>query len=140
MLKIDPHQTFETTATINLKALKASFGIKCRFLHIDRLDELRKKWTGTPAVQARAATDIEPAVNAVPAVPPTMNDREFIDSWLIGFADDVLGTDDQPLPFTPENVTKLLSMPGAKMAVINAFFSGYEEAEEKNSAPLRGGS
>lgn len=132
MIKIDPNQTFEATATINLNALQASFGIKCRFLHIDRLNELRLKWNGEPAVPAREATDTEPAVAAKPAVPPTMSDREFIDTWLVGFADDVKGPDDAPLPFTPENVTLLLTTPGAKMAVLNAFFKGYGEAEEKN--------
>lgn len=132
MIKIDPNQTFEATATINLNALQASFGVKCRFLHIDRLDELRKQWTGEPAVLARDATDTEPAVAAKPAVPPTMSDREFIDSFLVDFADDVKGADDERLPFTPENVTLLLATPGAKIAVINAFFKGYGEAEEKN--------
>lgn len=128
MLKIDPHQTFEATARINLKALQASFGIMCRLIDIDELEALRQKWVG------------QPAVGDTPAVAPTITDREFIDAWLVGFAADVMDMAGNPLPFTPENVTALLKKPGGKIAVIDAFFSGYEEAETKNSGPLRAGS
>lgn len=126
-IKIAPI-TFEATATINLKALQASFGIVCRLLPIDELEVLRKKWIGT------APTETEPGT------PPSMTDREFIDAWLVDFGMDVLGPDDQPLPFSPENVTLLLAQPGAKQAVLKAFFDGYEEAETKNSATPPGGS
>lgn len=128
MLKIDPHQTFEATASITLQALQASFGVRCRFLHIDELDALRQQWVGKPATEDQ------------PAVPPQISDRQFIDAWLVGFCDDVQDKKGQPLTFTPENVTQLLNVPGAKVAVIDAFFLGYERAEEKNSGPLRTGS
>lgn len=127
-LKIAPI-TFEATARINLKGLQASFGIFCKLLPIDELDALRKQWIGMPPTETDAGTL------------PTMDDREFIDQWLVGFCNDVLGDDDLPLPFTPGNVTRLLRQPGAKAAVIEAFFSGYEEAETKNSeTPLAGSS
>lgn len=127
-IKIAPI-TFEATARINLKGLQASFGINCKLLPIDELEALRKQWLGTPP------TETEPGTQ------PTINDRQFIDAWLVGFASDVLGPDDQPLPFTPENVSRLLAHPGAKQAVLKAFFDGYEEAETKNSVtPLDGSS
>lgn len=125
-IKIAPI-TFESTARINLKGFQATFGIVCRLLPIDELEALRKQWIGT------APTETEPGM------PPSITDREFIDAWLVGFADDVLGPDDQPLPFTPVHVTQLLAQPGAKQAVLAAFFDGYEEAETKNSETPPGG-
>lgn len=126
-IKIAPI-TFESTAHINLKGFQASFGIFCRLLPIDQLEALRKQWIGTPA------TETEPGTQ------PAITDREFIDHWLVGFGGDVLGADDLPLPFTPENVTGLLAQPGAKQAVLTAFFDGYEEAETKNSVTPPAGS
>lgn len=134
MLKIDPHLTFEATATINLNALQASFGVRCKLLHIDHLEALRQAWAGTPAELSPvdpAHPDV-PRTVVKPAVAPTLTDRQFIDSWLAGFAPDVMDADGEPLPFTPENLTLLLNTPGAKLAVIDAFFRGYEEAETKN--------
>lgn len=134
MLKIDPHMTFEATATIDLNALQATFGVRCKFLHIDRLNALRKGWSGTPPELAPVDSAAPDALRKLlkPAVAPTLSDREFIDFWLVGFADDVMDAEGNPLPFSPDNVTKLLDVPGAKIAVINAFFRGYEEAETKN--------
>lgn len=138
-LKIVPNLPFETTAVINLKALQASFGIKCTLLHAEELRALEIKWSGVPAVYADPADRLNKVPPIKAHVPPTMTDREFIDCWLVGFAEDVKGPDDQPLAFTPENVTMLLNTPGATRAVIAAFFDGYREAETKNSVkPLAG--
>lgn len=126
-IKIAPI-TFESTASVNLKGFQASFGLVCRLLPIDELEALRKQWIGT------APTETDPATQ------PPITDRQFIDAWLVGFASDVLGADDQPLPFTPENVTRLLAQPGVKQAVLRAFFDGYEEAETKNSVTPPDGS
>ena len=126
-IKIAPI-TFESTARVNLKGFQASFGIVCRLLPIDELEALRKQWIGT------APTETEPGTL------PTITDRQFIDEWLVGFGPDVLGADNQPLPFTPENVSKLLAQPGVKQAVLTAFFDGYEEAETKNSVTPPAGS
>lgn len=126
-IKIAPI-TFESTARINLKGFQASFGLQCKLLPIDELEALRKQWIGIAATETDAGSQ------------PTITDRQFIDQWLVGFGSDVLGADDQPLPFTPDNVTQLLAQPGAKQAVINAFFDGYEEAETKNSVTPLGGS
>ena len=127
MLNLDDKITFPATATIKLKGLQTSFGIQCRLLDIDVLNDLRKRWTG------ELATETEPAK------PPTIDDREFIDAWLCGFAEDVKEASGEPAPFTPDTVTRLLAKPGAKEAVLNAFFSGYEESEAKNSETPRAG-
>lgn len=127
MLNIDEEIVFETTVIIRLMARVTTFGIQCRLLDIDALDALRKQWTG------------EPATESTPAVPPAINDRQFIDSWLHGFAPDVMDAQGNALPFTPDNVTRLLNKPGAKTAVLEAFFKGYEEAETKNSETPRAG-
>lgn len=138
-LKIVPNLPFETTAVINLKALQASFGIWCKLLHADELRALELKWSGVPAVYADPADRFKGKEPITPRIEPTMTDREFIDCWLVGFAKDVTGPDDQPLAFTPEGVTMLLNTPGATRAVIAAFFDGYREAETKNSVkPLAG--
>jgi hypothetical protein len=126
-IKIQP-QFFEPTVSINLKGLQATFGVRCKLLPIDQLDALRERWIGKPATETE------------PGTPPTMNDREFIETWLVGFGPDVLAEDDTPLPFNPDNLSQLLATPGAKQALIAAFFTGYEEAEAKNSEPLRAGS
>ncbi len=127
MLNLDDEITFPATATINLKGLQTSFGIQCRLLDIDVLNDLRKQWTG------ELPTETEPAK------PPTIDDRKFIDAWLCGFADDVQEANGAPAVFNPDTVTRLLAKPGAKEAVLNAFFSGYEEAEAKNSGTPRAG-
>lgn len=142
MLKIDHHMTFEATATINLNALQATFGVRCKLLHIDHLESLRKAWAGEPPEWAPLEPSRPDEVRALikPAVAPTLTDRQFIDFWLVGFTADVADAEGNPLPFTPDNVTMLLNTPGAKLAVIDAFFSGYEEAETKNSPTPPAGS
>lgn len=141
MLKIDPNQVFEATAKINLQALQASFGIKCKLLHLDVFEAGRQKWSGTPAVYADPANDIAKGIPpTTPAVAPSITDRQWIDTWLVGFAADVTGPDGEALAFTPDNVTQLLNVPGAKLAVIDAFLEGYGEAETKNSVTPRAGS
>lgn len=127
MLNIDEEITFPATATIKLKGRQTTFGIRCKLLDIDVLDGLRKQWTG------ELPTETEPAR------PPTINDREFIDAWLAGFDDDVTDASGKPAPFTPQTVTRLLAKAGAKQAILNAFFDGYEEAEAKNSGTPRVG-
>lgn len=132
-IKVAANQVFETTAEVNLNAFKATFGLKCRLVDREELGELREQWTGIPPAGTASSTPASIGVDPAASAPVLLTDREFIDKWLVGFADDVLGDDDKPLPFTSDNVTKLLKMPGVNMAVLAAFFKGYEEAETKNS-------
>ena len=136
MLIVDHNITFEATASINLEALQASFGVFCRLLPVDELDSAYKRWVGEPAQYAK----VEPFELVRPEVAPSLTDRQFIDMFLVGFADDVRASDGTPLEFTPDNVSRMLNIPGARIAVIDAFLRGYEKAEEKNSEPLPAGS
>lgn len=118
MLKLAPHYVFTTQAEIALNGLQARFGVHCRLLPLDELLALQER-------QAKGE----------------INGEQFINAWLHGWAEDeVRGADDAPLPFTPENLARLLNVPGAPLALIRAFYAGYDEAVEKNSAPLPAGS
>lgn len=121
MLQVGIEMTFPAQATINLKAYQASFELHFKLLDVDVLDELRKR------CKPNAEGKFE------------MTDRQFVGELVAGFGDDVLGADGKPLPFTPDNLTALLNKPGALPAVINAFYSGYAEEEEKNLELLPAG-
>lgn len=120
MLIIDPNQTFDAKVVIKLRGFNASFGVRCKLLHLEELNKLYKEWTGEPATEEKAA------------VPPTLGDADFIGKWLVGFADDVQDVAGHPLPFTPANVAQVLNLPGARVALIRAFLDGYQETETKN--------
>lgn len=118
MLKIDSNIRFETTAHISLKGLKTSFTVECLLLHTDRLEELRQ-------LQAKGEVD-------------TLN---FTLAWLVGWpAGQVQDADGKDVPFSYDAVAKLLQVPGAPLALLKAFYDGYDEATEGNSAPLPAGS
>jgi len=113
MLKIDSDHSFVATAKINLKALQASFDIRCRLLDEDQL----------------AALQSDQAEGRLTA-------REFVQSWLRGWDEGAVCIGGEVIPYTPEALERLLKVPGAAVAMTRAFYSGYEEAEEKNSGPL----
>ena len=113
MLKIDPDHSFEAIAHISLQGLQASFGVRCRLLALDRLQELQA---------AQEAGTIGP--------------QEFVQAWLLGWTDEVRDAAGEAMPFNPQNLARLLQVPGAAVAMTRAFYSGYQEAEEKNSGPL----
>lgn len=118
MLKLDPNLTFEATARIALHGVQGDFRVRCRLLGVAQLEQLQEQ---------QAAGTITP--------------REFVDAWLVGWADgEVCDPEGRALPFTPANVGALLNVPGAPVALVRAFYSGYDEAVEKNSEPLRAGS
>ncbi|MDO9093416.1 MAG: hypothetical protein Q7U99_12370 [Rubrivivax sp.] len=118
MLKIEPNIRFTTTAHINLKGLQCSFVVECLLLHTDRLEHLRQE-------QAERKITTE----------------NFTKEWLVGWpAGQVQDVDGSDMPFSHEAVDKLLKVPGAPMALLKAFYDGYDEATEGNSAPLPAGS
>lgn len=118
MLKIDPRIRFTTTAHIKLKGLQSSFQVECLLLHTDRLDELRQQQSEKKITTA-----------------------EFTQAWLVGWpAGEVQDAQGNALPFSADAVHQLLQVPGAPLALLKAFYDGYDEATEGNSAPLPAGS
>jgi hypothetical protein len=118
MLRIDPDIKFTTTVRINLVALQATFDIECLLLDTETLHEHQ---------QAQAEGKMTAA--------------EFVDTWLTGWPDgQVAAADGTPLKYSPAAVAGLLRTPGALIAMIQAFYKGYDEATEGNSAPLPAGS
>lgn len=114
MLTVSNELTFPAPCQIRMRAFKADFVVRCRLLPVDELDELRKK--GAPDAEGKIA----------------MTDREFVNAWLVGFEESVVDKQGQQIPFTPDGVTQLLNMPGALRAVIDGFYNGYADEEEKN--------
>mgnify|MGYP000853989224 CR=1 FL=1 len=113
MLKIDPDHGFAATAEIRLKALQATFNIRCRLLDVDQLEAVQKE---------QAEGLLTPA--------------DFVATWLLGWDDGEVCIAGETIPYTPQGLDRLLKVPGAAVAMTRAFYSGYEEAEQKNSAPL----
>jgi hypothetical protein len=118
VLKIDDNIRFAATAHINLKGLKSTFTVECLLLHTDKLEELRKQ-------QAEQKIDT----------------LQFTLAWLVGWPEgQVQDAEGNNMAFSPDAVAKLLKVPGAPLALLKAFYDGYDEATEGNSAPLPAGS
>jgi len=117
MIKLDPHMTFLAPIRVNLVGLQAEFSVHLFLLPSDQVEALQAD------VKAGEKTGMDFA-------------REVLAGWPDGAVGDPAG---KPLAATPENMAALLRMPGVPAAVINAFWGGYDEATEGNSAPLPAG-
>lgn len=118
MLRLNADMRFTARAVINLKGLQASFEIHCRLLDTERLNALNE--------QQRKA-EITP--------------EQFVQAWLVGWPEgEVCNAAGEPEPFSDQAVADLLKLPGAPLALAQAFYTGYEEATEGNCAPLPAGS
>lgn len=117
MLRLDDDVRFITTATISLKGLQASFSVECRLLASDVLRELQAKQD-----KGEITSDA------------------FVKSWLTGWpAGQVLDAQGNPAEFSDAAVDRLLKQPGAPIALVRAFYAGYDEATEGNFEPLPAG-
>lgn len=63
-----------------------------------------------------------------------ITDREIIDLVLLDW-DEVLGDDDQKLPFNKDNLDRLLKALGCRAAIVKRFFDLHQKEQEKNFAP-----
>ena len=114
MLRLTDHIEFEATATIRLKGLKSSFKVLCRLLPTDELQALQDK---------QAKGELTPA--------------QFVQTFVVGWPKgQVRDAADNEVPFSDAALGKLLTVPGAPVALVRAFYAGYEEATEGNSEPL----
>lgn len=106
--------TFTTQADIRLKAFSASFQVVCKLLPTDRL------------------RDIEAGLRN-----GTVTTEQFVDEFHVGWPEgEVQAADGQALEPTPENMQRLRARPGALVALVEAFYKGYDRATEGNSEPL----
>ncbi|MGE4244284.1 hypothetical protein [Ramlibacter sp.] len=77
--------------------------------------------------------DVEPvAIDIQPETPIT--DAEIVRDYLLDWAD-VLGDDDAPLPFTPDNLERAHKVLGVREAIVRRFLDNFLKAPEKNFAP-----
>jgi hypothetical protein len=62
----------------------------------------------------------------------TIKDQELIDDLLVGFGDDLMDDNGNPLEFTPGNVEDLCNIFPIRASLVGAFFAGYVGAKAKN--------
>lgn len=118
MLRLQATTTFDAVARINLKGLKAEFTVTFRLVPTDELKALQE--------QQQAGT---------------LKPEDFVAAVAVGWpAGAVCNSKDLPLTFSLETLSAVQAVPGATLAMIRAFYSGYDEATEGNSAPLPAGS
>jgi hypothetical protein len=114
MLILSDDIRFESQCEINLNGFKADFRGIFVLLPNDQVDELIKEGLVSKDVARKVLVD-----------------------WVFG---DVMDPAGQPVPFSPENLEKLLNRPGAPLAIVKGFFKGYESATAGNSAAPSAGS
>lgn len=64
-----------------------------------------------------------------------LTDQEVIDRYVLDW-DDVVGDDDQPLPYTPDNLERANRILGVRGAIVRTFLDNFLKAPAKNSAAL----
>lgn len=118
MLRIEEEITFDTPARIALKGLQAEFTLTCRLLDVEHLKALQER-------QRQGQ----------------MSPQEFASTIVVGWpAGQVVAADGAALPYSEANLQRLQGVPGATVAIIRAFYAGYDEATEGNCAPPSAGS
>lgn len=117
------------------KTQKNEFSVVFRFLPADEVKDLFRRLDAQKLVVAarrkRLESDPDGALHAEQE-PDAITDREVVDRVLIGFGTDLKGEDRQPLPFTPDNLDRLLRVHGAEQAIVDSFFKHHFKAPEKN--------
>ncbi len=154
MLRLSDDLRFKTQVEIRLKGLTADFGIECRLLDYEKLQELQDRQRRGALTEAEF-TDLQALEGAtersaledgrmrdlqVRLAQSRLTPESFVREWLTGWDDQVQDSQGAPLAFTNFNVQRLLAVPGVSVAMVRAFYRGYEEATEGNSEPLPAGS
>jgi hypothetical protein len=68
-----------------------------------------------------------------------LTDQEVVQDYLLDWSD-MVGDDDQPLPYTPDNLLTVEKVLGARGAIVKTFLDTFMKAPEKNSGPQLGAS
>ena len=116
------------------KTQKVSFSVAFKLLHASELKELFQRVQASMEKQ-RALTRLreqQPDLVHEPMPEPEFGDRDVIDEVLVGFGEDLLDVDRQPLEFTPGNLDRLLRLAGAQEAIVESFFEYHVKAPGKN--------
>lgn len=92
--------------------------------------------TNLPGYQAAASVAVgkegTPA-DATPGDAKPITDLQMIEEVLLDW-DDVVGDDDEKLPFTKDNLARTLKALGCKAAICKRFFDLHNKEQEKNFA------
>jgi hypothetical protein len=116
------------------KTQKIAFSVVFKLLSADELADLQKRARDSNLKQLALIKQREQQSDLEhdPLPDPEFSNRDLIDEVLIGFGDDLLDVDRQPLAFTTENLERLLSVHGAEAAIIKSFYGHHIEAPQKN--------
>lgn len=116
------------------KTQKITFSVVFKLLSSDELADLQKRArdSSVKLLALIKQREQQPELEHGQLPDPDFRDRDLIDEVLVGFGDDLLDVDRQPLAFTPENLERLLSVHGAQAAIIKSFHEHHIEAPQKN--------
>lgn len=136
MLTLSDDPRFLADVTLNRRAIQAKFKVEFHLLDQETLEAARKRQQ--EGLDKLAASKETPDDTQAGPHPGTVEELQFeftralVAGWPEGQVKNERG---EPLPFSDEALRKLLKLPGAAIALVEAFYSGYEEATEGNSAP-----
>jgi hypothetical protein len=148
-MRIAPVPHFWETVSFTMpgdfgKPIEASFKAKFLRLEQDKFEELMAR-INAARVSAIAGGDtfITEVAGEAPADatgPKRITDQEVVDNHLLGW-DDVIGDDDAPLPYTKDNLARLIQANlGCRAAIVRTYINAHFKAPEKNSAQPPGSS
>lgn len=60
------------------------------------------------------------------------DDSDILRQHIVGWGDDVRGPDDQPVPFTPDNLDAMLDITVYRRSLMKAFLEDLADPEKKN--------
>ena len=99
------------------------------FLNQERIDQLTIQSARRGALLKRG--EDAPELEGVTAL-------AIASEVLVGWGDDVIGDDDQPVPFTAQTADRFLQKQGVAAAVVDAWAESLAGAPRGNSKPPRG--
>lgn len=119
------------------QSVEVSLKVKYRLLEQQAYEDLLGRVHAGRLAAIRGATGLEPEPqpqDGAAAAPQPITDREVVDMVMLDW-DDVLGDDDQKLPFTKDNLERALGALGCRAAIVRKFFEVHAKELEKNFAP-----
>ncbi len=127
------------------QSVEVSLKIKYKRLEQQEYEQLLKRVQAarlaaiTAVSKALAKTPAAEGGEEAPAQPAAEAPEEFDDQKLVAEVvldwDDVLGDDEQKLPFTRDNLARALKALGCRAAIARRFMELHQEEQEKNFAP-----